>query len=181
VEYGAVSAELLPLVSLGTTHAGSCWCSYNGEQPKYFMLNLVYAAGVIETPSRITRPGVEIRGAPLKVRSETQYLQAYLSLSTPYTPPYLLASSVLTLRVSAPPSTTTECFSFSELKVRIIQAILAALAKFPSYLIRGIDILACAMRNYYVFTVFFLTFLQLFYVFLWLLFLIDGRFNILVF
>lgn len=104
MEYGAVSAELLPLVSLGTTHAGSCWCSYNGEQPKYFMLNLVYAAGVIETPSRITRPGVEIRGAPLKVRSETQYLQAYLSLSTPYTPPYLLASSVLTLRVSAPPS-----------------------------------------------------------------------------
>lgn len=75
----------------------------NGEQPKYFMLNLVYAAGVIETPSRITRRGVEIRGAPLKVRSETQYLQAYLSLSTPYTPPYLL-SSVLALCVSASPS-----------------------------------------------------------------------------
>lgn len=122
-------------------------------------------------------PGVEIRGAPLKVRSETQYLQAYLSLSAPYTPPYLLASSVLTLRVSAPPVslTTTECFSFSELKVRIIQAILAALAKFPSYLIRGIDILDCAMRNYYVFTYFLLTFLTFlfFYVFSWLLLFIN--------
>jgi len=27
---------------------------YNGEQPKYFMLNLVYAAGVIETPTGIS-------------------------------------------------------------------------------------------------------------------------------
>jgi len=60
----------------------------NGEQPKYFMLNLVYAASVIETPSRITRARVEIRGALLKVRSETQYLQAYLSLSAPYTPSF---------------------------------------------------------------------------------------------
>lgn len=84
-------------------------------------------------------------------------------------------------RIRTPVSlTTTECFSFSELKVRIIQAILAALAKFPSYLIRGIDILGRAMRNCYVFTVFFLTFLRLFYVSLWLLFLIDGRLNILV-
>jgi len=69
----------------------------NGEQPKYFMLNLVYAASVIETPSRITRPGVEIRGAPLKVRSETQYLQAYLSLSAPCTPLSLPAGFVSTL------------------------------------------------------------------------------------
>lgn len=37
----------------------------NGEQPKYFMLNLVYAAGVIETPSRITRPRAgDTRRAP---------------------------------------------------------------------------------------------------------------------
>ena len=47
---------------------------------KYFTLNLVYAVSVIETPSRITRPAREIRGArPLRSRDETQYLRAYLS------------------------------------------------------------------------------------------------------
>lgn len=90
-------------------------------------------------------------------------------------------------RIRIPVSvTTTECFSFSELKARIIQAILAALAKYPSYLIRGTDILGCVMRNYYVFTpVFFFTlffsdFLTYFcgYYF-WLM--VDGmEFNILV-
>ena len=70
--------------------------------------------------------------------------------------------------------TATDCFSFSELKARIIQAVLAALAKFPPYLIRGIDILDRAMRNCYVFTpAFFLT-LLLPGVFLWLLRLMDS-------
>jgi len=82
------------------------------------MLNLVYAAGVIETPSRITRPGVEIRGAPLTVRSETQYLQAYLSLGTPYT--------LFTVRRCRRRPRYYGPLFISELKARIIQAVLAA-------------------------------------------------------
>lgn len=94
------------------------------------MLNLVYAASVIETPSRITRPGVEIRGAPLKVRSETQYLQAYLSLSAPYTPPFLSAGFVSTLVQHHRRLCYHHGLLFiSELKARIIQAVLAALAR----------------------------------------------------
>lgn len=61
-------------------------------------------------PQALLKLRVGLRGAgwryeahPLKVRSETQYLQAYLSLSAPYTPPYL-PFTILTLRVPAFPS-----------------------------------------------------------------------------
>lgn len=134
----------------------------NGEQPKYFMLNLVYAASVIETPSRITRPEVEIRGAPLKVRSETQYLQAYLSLSAPYIPPFLSAGFVSTLVQHHRRLRYHHCFSFRNLRLasfkRSWQLSPGWFAKFPSHLIRGTDILSCTMRKYYSFpSTFFLT------------------------
>lgn len=98
------------------------------------MLNLVYAAGVIETPSRITRPPEwRYEAAPLKVRSETQYLQAYLSLGAPYAPSAPRPSSPGFSPPSSPPSTscfspsraptpssryhTADCFSFWNLRL----------------------------------------------------------------
>lgn len=106
------------------------------------MLNLVYAAGVIETPSRITRPpGWRYEAAPLKVRSETQYLQAYLSLGVPYTPSFPSLSSRLSTAVTSscsPPFSRLRAptpssryhgglLLISELKARIIQAVPAVL------------------------------------------------------
>lgn len=123
----------------------------NGEQPKYFMLNLVYAAGVIETPSRITRRW-RYEAHPLRSEAKHNICRLiYHSAHLTPLPTCLLRSHPPRIRIPVS-VTTTECFSFSELKARIIQAILAALAKFPSYLIRGTDILGCVMRNYYVFT-----------------------------
>jgi len=84
---------------------------------------------LLKLPSRITRPGVEIRGAPLKVRSETQYLEAYLSLGAPYAP-----LSVYRRPVPFRAHRHRRLCYFhgplfiSELKARIIQAVLAAFA-----------------------------------------------------
>lgn len=44
---------------------GGQWFSHSKlEQPKYFMLNLVYAVSDIETLSRITRPARDTRHTP---------------------------------------------------------------------------------------------------------------------
>lgn len=92
----------------------------NGEQPKYFMLNLVYAVGVIETPSEWDYRGTGVedtKRTALKVRSKTQYLQAYLSLGVPYTPS----------NEKSPSQTPHRPLFISELEIRIIQATLAFL------------------------------------------------------
>lgn len=104
----------------------------NGEQPKYFMLNLVYATGVIETPSGITGARGEDTRLTLKVRSETQYLQAYLSLTCTLRRRFrLLRRFSLSHRVAA----VVLLLFISKLEPRIVQAVLAVLSgrlSFPS-------------------------------------------------
>lgn len=121
--------------------------------------------------------GVEIRGAPLKVRSETQYLQAYLSLGAPYTSPFLLHSTPPHPVPFHPPrrgGSGSDSLRYyrgllliSELKARIIQAGTGSsrwgrLAKIPPALNPSPpDVLGCARwENTTVFApVFFLTLL----------------------
>lgn len=95
----------------------------SGEQPKYFMLNLVYAAGVIETPSRITRAlEGDTRDAPLPpppyalpLRSEAKhnicrliYHSAHLTPSSP---------AIVSVSLLAPRLVRVYCFSFRNLRL----------------------------------------------------------------
>jgi len=76
--------------------------------------------------------------------------------------PSLPASFPPSYNTTAVSVTTTDCFSFRNLRLasfkRSWQLSPGWFAKFPSYLIRGTDILSCTMRKYYSFaSTFFLT------------------------
>jgi len=108
-------------------------------------------------------PGWRYEAHPLRSEAKHNicrliYHSAHLILLFPSLP----ASFPPSYNTAAVSVTTTDCFSFRNLRLasfkRSWQLSPDWFAKFPSYLIRGTDILSCAMRKYYSFaSTFFLT------------------------